>query len=96
MSAFILVDTKIKDEEAYERYKAQAKPLAESFGGVYRARGGPMEAVETDLWSPTRLVLIEFPDAAAAKSFLNSEAYAPVRAIRKANADCTLVIFEGS
>jgi uncharacterized protein (DUF1330 family) len=55
-----------------------------------------MEAVETDLWSPTRLVLIEFPDAAAAKSFLNSEAYAPVRAIRQANADCTLVIFEGS
>ena len=96
MSAYVLVDTKIKNSEAYDRYKALAKPLAERFGGIYRARGGAMEVVEQDLWSPTRLVLIEFPDSAAAKAFLHSEDYAAIMALRHDNADCTLVIFEGS
>ena len=38
MSAFVLVDTKIHDPEAYETYKAQAKPIAEKYGGTYRTR----------------------------------------------------------
>ena len=40
MSAFLVVDTKIKNPEAYEEYKKLVKPIAEKFGGVYRARGG--------------------------------------------------------
>ena len=40
MSAFFVVDTKIKNAEAYEEYKKLAKPIAEKYGGVYRARGG--------------------------------------------------------
>lgn len=95
MPAFLIVDTKIHDPEAYEAYKAQAKPIAEKYGGVYRARGGAMEVVEGDLWTPVRLVIIEFPDADAARAFVNSPEYAPVAKIRHANATCTSVILEG-
>ena len=95
MPAYLIVDTKISDPEAYEGYKAQARPLAEKHGGIYRARGGHMVVAESDLWSPTRLVIIEFPSVAAAEGFLNSEEYAPVMAIRHANATCTSVIVEG-
>ncbi len=95
MSAFILVDTKINDPEVYEEYKALAKPMAEKYGGVYRTRGGNMDIIEDNLWSPTRIVLIEFPDMASAQQFVNSDEYAPIKAIRHANAECTLAILDG-
>ncbi len=95
MSAYLIVDTKIKNPEDYEEYKARARPIAEKFGGVYRVRGGEMEVRETDLWTPTRIVIIEFPDMDAARAFANSDEYAPVKKLRHANADCTLMIVEG-
>lgn len=95
MSAYLIVDTQIDNPEAYEEYKRLAKPIAEKYGGVYRARGGTLDLVETDLWTPTRMVIIEFPDMAAARAFVDSEEYAPVKPLRRQNARCTLVILEG-
>ena len=96
MTAYLIVDTKINATgEAYEKYKALAKPLAEKYGGKYLARGGNMDVVEDDLWTPERLVLVEFPDMKTARAFIDSDEYAPVKAIRHANAECSLVIFEG-
>ena len=96
MSAFVIVDTKIKDANAYEEYKSLARPIAEKFGGTYRVRGGDIEVLESDLWSPTRIVVIEFPNVVSAKQFVNSDEYAPVKAIRHANAECTLIIVDGT
>jgi len=95
MSAFLVVDTKVKNQEAYEEYKKLAKPIAEKFGGVYRARGGAMDVREKDLWSPTRFVIVEFPDMQSARAFIDSEEYAPIKPIRLKNAECTLFIVEG-
>ena len=95
MPAYILVDTKINNPEAYEEYKALARPLVEKAGGTYLARGGASDIVEDALWSPTRLVLLEFPDMQSARAFLDSPEYGPVKALRHAHADCTTVIFEG-
>ena len=95
MSAFLVVDTKIKNSQAYEEYKKLAKPIAEKYGGVYRVRGGAIDVRETDLWSPTRIVIIEFPDVDSARAFADSEEYAPVKPIRTENANCTLFIVEG-
>ena len=94
MSALLIVDTKIHDVEAYEVYKAQVRPLVEQMGGTYRARGDRMEVLEDDLWSPTRIVVIEFPTVEAATGFVNSEAYAPIKALRHANADTTAIVVE--
>ena len=44
--AYLVVDTKIKNGEAYEEYKLRAKPIVESFGGEYLARGGNTTAPE--------------------------------------------------
>ncbi len=95
MSAFLIVDTQIEDSDAYEKYKKLAKPIAEKYGGRYRARGGALDIVETDLWTPTRIVIIEFPDMHAARAFVDSDEYAPVKPLRRENARCTLFIVEG-
>jgi|TARA_B110000238_G_C15701823_1_gene258737 uncharacterized protein (DUF1330 family) len=93
--AYVLVDTKISNNENYEIYKSKAKPIAEQFGGKYLTRGGEMDVVQSDLWSPTRLVLVEFPSIENARAFHNSQDYADVKRIRLENAESTLVILEG-
>ena len=95
MSAFLVVDTDIENAEEYEKYKALALPIAESYGGVYRARGGTLDVLETDLWTPTRVVIIEFPDMQSARAFTDSEEYAPVKPLRRDNARCTMFIVDG-
>ncbi len=95
MSAYIIVDTKIEDPVAYEDYKAKARPIAESYGGIYRARGGDMNVIENDLWEPHRLVIVEFPSKEAAQTFLSSPEYAPVAKIRHGAAKCSLTIIDG-
>jgi uncharacterized protein (DUF1330 family) len=95
MSAYLIVDTQIENPDEYEEYKKLAKPIAEKYGGVYRVRGGDMDILETDLWTPTRMVIIEFPDMDAARGFVNSEEYVPVKPLRRNNARCTLTILDG-
>jgi len=96
MSVYLIVDTLIENADKYEEYKLLAKPIAEKYGGVYRVRGGDMDVLETDLWTPTRMVIIEFPDMDSARAFANSEEYAPVKPLRRENARCTLAILEGA
>ena len=96
MSAYVIVDTKIKNPSVYEEYKKLAKPIVEKYGGVYRARGGKIDLIENTLWTPTRIVIVEFPDAKSARAFVNSEEYAPVKLLRTENADCTLFILDAN
>lgn len=95
MTAYVIADTRIHDAAAYEGYKVQARAIAERFGGRYLARGGELHVDDAGLWSPVRLVIIAFPDMAAARAFLASPDYAPVKAIRHAAAESTVVVVEG-
>ncbi|MEM8759180.1 MAG: DUF1330 domain-containing protein [Pseudomonadota bacterium] len=95
MPAYTIVDTKLIDPEAYEEYKAKARPIAERHGGRYLARGGTLDVLESDLWTPSRMVIIEFPDMAAARAFADDPEYQPVAEIRRANARATIVILDG-
>lgn len=96
MSAYLIVDTKIKNAEVYEEYKQLARPIVEKYGGIYRARGGELDIRESTLWTPTRVVIIEFPDIKSAQAFIDSDEYSPVKPLRQNNADCTLFIVDGS
>ncbi|NND74270.1 MAG: DUF1330 domain-containing protein [Ilumatobacter sp.] len=95
MPAYVIVDTKINDPDGYEEYKALAKPIAERYGGEYLVRGGEIDLIDDDLWTPTRIVLVRFPDRAAARAFHDSEEYAAVAALRHEYADSTLMIVDG-
>lgn len=96
MSAYLILDSKIHDHAMYEQYKLKAKPIAEKYDGVYRARGGALEVVENDLWAPTRVVVIEFPSVERANAFVNSEEYAEVKPLRLKSSECTVLIVDGA
>ena len=96
MAAYLIVDTQLTDPPAYEAYKLRAKPLVERFGGEYLARGGAFTAMETDLWAPTRLVVIRFPTRDLAHAFYESAEYqTDVLPIGRRSAKRTLVILDG-
>ena len=94
-SAYLIVDTLIKDTIRYEEYKKLAKPIIESFGGEYLARGGELYSDQTDLWVPSRLVVIKFKSMQKAKKFLASDEYRPIKAIRIEAAQSTTLLVEG-
>lgn len=95
MAAYLIVDTLLEKPELYEQYKLQAKPLVERFGGEYLARGGNMDLKETDLWSPSRMVLVRFTDMATAQRFYDSPEYQAILPISQQSARRTMVILEG-
>ena len=95
MAAYLVVDTDLTDANRYEDYKRLAKPIVEQHGGEYLARGGEITRKETELWNPTRLVLIRFPTSAQARHFYDSPEYQQVLQISKASARRTVVILEG-
>ena len=94
-SAYLIVDTKIRDAARYEEYKNLAKPIIERFGGEYLARGGELYSDQCDLWTPTRIVVIKFESMQKAKSFLESDEYKPIKAIRLSASKATLTVIEG-
>lgn len=95
MAAYLIVDTRLDDPGEYEQYKLQAKPIIERFGGEYLARGGAMTIRESDLWSPTRLVLVRFADADTANRCLDSAEYQAILPISRRSARRTALIVEG-
>jgi len=95
MTAYLIVDTKINDEVAYEEYKIRAKPIVESYGGEYLVRGGNTTVSESELWTPTRLVVVRFPSREAVENFLSCDEYAPVKAIRHKHAQTTMTVVDG-
>jgi uncharacterized protein (DUF1330 family) len=95
MAAYLVVDTLLDNPALYEEYKVQAKPLVEQFGGEYLARGGEMTIKEDDLWTPTRMVLVKFPDAASANRFYDSAPYQELLKISKQSARRTIFVLDG-
>ena len=95
MATYLIVDTLLDNPEQYEEYKLKAKPLVEQFGGEYLARGGQLTLKETDLWSPTRMVLVRFPDADSANRFYDSAQYQAILPISKQSARRTMIMLEG-
>jgi uncharacterized protein (DUF1330 family) len=95
MTTYLVVDTRLTDPDRCEQYKLLAKPLVEQYGGEYLARGGKVSIKESDLWSPTRMVLIRFPSSEQLEAFYHSPEYQEVRKISGESAERTVFSLEG-
>lgn len=94
MPAYVLVQVDVRDPVAYERYKELAPPSIAAHGGRYLARGGATETLEGS-WRPGRLVVLEFPDAGAARAWWHSPEYAEAKALRHRSASSEMLLLEG-
>ena len=92
---YLMGDVDIHDMDEYKIYMENTKLIIESYGGEYLVRGGDIDVKDTQLWRPTRVVLVRFPDKESADRFYQSDEYKPFREIRHKNADSTIFLVEG-
>jgi uncharacterized protein (DUF1330 family) len=94
MPAYVIVETDITDPESYEQYKAASPAAIGAGGGRFLVRGGELFTLEGD-WQPTRLVMLEFEDLAAAKRWYESTAYQEAKKLREGAAHLRMVAVQG-
>ena len=81
MPAYVIADVKVTDPEQYKQYMALSPGAIEAAGGRFLVRGGPHEVLE-GVWQPNRMVMVEFPDMAAARAFYDAAKHRAARAKR--------------
>ena len=71
----------MRDPEGFKPYAAGVPDVISRYGCNYLARGGKV-SVLAGPFAPTRVVLMQFPDADALVSFYFSDGYAPLLPVR--------------
>src|SRR5881409_688880 len=94
MPAYVIVETDISDLERYDEYRAASPASVAAGGGRFVVRGGELAVLEGD-WSPTRLVVLEFPDLESAKRWYDSPEYEEAKRLREGAANLRMVAVQG-
>jgi uncharacterized protein (DUF1330 family) len=95
MAAYVIADVTVKDPETYAEYRKQVPATVAKHGGRFLVRGGAWEPLEGD-WRPGRVVVLEFPDVAAAKAWYTSQEYGPLIKIRQSASTGHVILVEGA
>lgn len=94
MAAYIIGEIEITDPAVYNTYRAQTPGVIAQYGGRFIVRGGEAQMLEGDR-PPGRLVVIEFPDMAAARRFYASPEYQAIIGLRQQASKGRLILVEG-
>ena len=95
MTAYVIADVTVTNPEGYAAYRPLAVASVAQHGGKFIVRGGAVEPLEGG-WSPSRVVIIEFPSMAAAKTWYASPEYQAALKIRLANSTGRVIMVEGA
>jgi uncharacterized protein (DUF1330 family) len=95
MTAYVIADVTVTNPEGYAAYRPLAAASVAQHGGKFIARGGAVEPLEGG-WTPKRVVIIEFPSMAAARSWHASPDYQAALKIRQANSTGRVIIVDGA
>jgi uncharacterized protein (DUF1330 family) len=94
VSAYVISDVEIIDDELIKTYRLLAQDSIAKYGGRYLARGGRVEPVEGG-WTPKAIIIVEFPDMARAKAWYQSPDYADALKVRADALTRRLIFVEG-
>lgn len=95
MPAYVIADVRdAHDQDALAEYRRRNTDAVANHGGRFLIRGGASELLEGD-WPTQRIVLMEFPDADAARAWWESEEYAPLKQMRRDASDTNILLVEG-
>ena len=94
MSVYIIAQLKFTKRELYDRYQARFFDVFRKFRGrVLVADEQPI--VLEGRFERDKVVVLEFPDRAAAMEFQESADYAEIAVDRKAGADAVMLMVDG-
>jgi len=95
MAAYVLAQIDVHDPEGFQRYREKVPATIEQYGGRYIVRGGEMTGLEGTPPAP-RVVIIEFADREAAKTWYFSPEYQEILPMRLNAAKGTATIVDGT
>jgi len=95
MPAYVVATMTIEDPDTYRRYTARTPAIVARHGGRFLTRGDTVETLEGETFGQ-RMVLLEFPDATAARTFYNDPEYQEVSGFRRAGASGGRMILQES
>jgi len=97
MPVYLIIDIAVRNPEAkadYAEYICKARPIIESHGGRYLARGGKITLINGD-WNPERVVMIEFPSLDHVNQWWNDPAYQAIKGLRENAVFANAIVVEG-
>jgi len=94
MAAYVIFDARPIDRDALKPYSERAFATLVPYDGKVIARTSNVDVREGD-WKPTRVLIIEFPNMEAARSWYESPEYQEILPIRLKATHDNMVIVEG-
>jgi len=95
MTVYIVAQLKFVDRPAYDRYQAK-------FTGIFNRSDGRLLVADEHprllegTWDREKIVILSFPSAESAETFLTSPAYEDIARDRKAGANAVVLMAEGT
>ena len=94
MAAYIIAQVDVTDPQQYEQYKALSSRAIAAHGAEILVRGGEVQILEGSV-QPGRVVVLKFPDLAAARTFYDSAEYQLARHTRAGAAVMRMIAVQG-
>ncbi len=93
MAVLIVAQLRFKDRDRYNRYQARFADVFRQFRGRLVAAAEHPRVLEGQ-HGPDKIVVLEFPDEAAALEFHSAAEYQEIAIDRKAGADALVLQFQ--
>ena len=94
MTVYVIVQLKMTDRAAYDRYQARFFDVFRKFGGAC-CRPMNIPLVLEGAWDRDKLVLMSFPDEAAFRAWSDPPEYQEISEDRKAGAQAVVLLAKG-
>jgi uncharacterized protein (DUF1330 family) len=96
MPAYVIADVRDAwNADDLAEYRRRNTDTVLSHGGRFLVRGGDSDVLEGE-WPTRRIVVMEFPDADAARAWWTSEAYEAIKPLRRGASETNIILVEGA
>jgi uncharacterized protein (DUF1330 family) len=94
MAVYIVAQLRFTDEPSYRRYQSRFMDVFRKFKGRVLAADESPQVLEGE-WPRGKVVMLSFPDEAAAREFNDSPEYAEIAVDRRKGADAVVLMVKG-
>ncbi|MDA1127701.1 MAG: DUF1330 domain-containing protein [Chloroflexi bacterium] len=94
-AGYLVGDIEVTDPDTYSKYAQGVPATVAAFGGRYLVRGASGEVLE-GMWTPKRLVVLEFESLDRAQAWYNSPEYADLKKLRQSASKGNLIFADGT
>jgi len=95
MVAYAIFDADIHDTSLMNEYLEKVPATLQQYGAKLLAATSDIDTIEGG-WASKRIVILEFADMDAARTWYNSPEYQAAKAKREGAADFNMIVVEGN